>query len=232
MTTIAQELAGLALSARIELFEIDATAQGGELLRFHNGTNQLSQPIVWQGHTYTPMPIEAEGFETRTDGPAARPRIRVSNIYGLIGLLLDQFGGLEDAVVTRKVTLARFLDAVNFLGGVNAEADPGQHYPDDVWIVDRVSHDDPGMIEWELSNPMDLEGVTVPRRRCDPMVCAWVYRSPDCGYVGGPVAKVDDTLTSDAAQDECGLLLSSCRLRFGSDLPIGAFPGAGLVRSA
>lgn len=231
MSLIATELAGLALSARIELFEVDGTAIGGTVLRFHAGTNRLSQPVVWQGNTYQPFDIQADGFETSSQGAAARPKLRISNVFGLIGVLLTQYGGLEGAVVTRKVTLARFLDAVNFPGGVNPEANPNEHYPDDVWVVDRVSRDDGVIVEWELASPLDLEGVTVPARRCDPLVCSAIYRSADCGYTGGPVAKVDDTPTSVPAEDECGLLLSSCKLRFGKVLPFGGFPGAGLVRA-
>ncbi len=231
MSLLAAELLGLELSARIEMFVIDGTSLGGEVLRFHAGTNKLSQPLVWQEEVYSPLDIEADGFEASAQGPAARPKLRVSNVFGLVGLLLAQFGGLEGAVVTRKVTLARFLDAENFPGGVNPEANPDEHYPDEVWIVDRVSRDDGVVVEWELSSPLDLEGVTVPARTCDPLVCKAGYRSADCGYTGGPVAKADDTPTSVLAEDECGLLLSSCKLRFGKVLPFGGFPGAGLVRA-
>lgn len=232
MSTIAEELAKLAPSAKIELFVIDSTELGGEILRFHNGTNELSQAVVWQGLTYTPFPIEAEGFDLRATGPAPRPKIRVSNVYGLVGLLVLQYGGLEEAKVIRKITHARFLDAVNFAGGVNPDADPDEQYPDDVWFVDRVSRRDNLVVEWELASPLDLEGVMVPRRQVNQMVCGSEYRSADCGYTGGAVAKADDTPTSVLALDACGLHLSSCRLRFNdADLPFGGFPGAGIVRS-
>lgn len=228
--TIAQELSGLQASAKVVLYVLDASPIGGEVLRFHNGTNQLNQPVVWQGQTYQPFPIEAEGFEVRTQGPAARPKIRVADRFGLISVLLMQFGNLEGALLIRKVTHARFLDAVNFPGGVNPEANPDEAYPDDTWVVDRVSRDDATVIEWELASPLDLEGMTVPGRRCDQLVCSWRYRSADCGYTGGPVAKADDTPTADPGQDECSQLISGCKLRFGKLLPFGAFPGIGLNR--
>lgn len=65
-------------------------------------------------------------------------------------------------------------------------------------------------------------------------ICPWGYRSPECGYTGGPVAKADDTPTSDPALDDCSHRVSGCRLRFGSDpagLPFGGMPAAALVRS-
>lgn len=231
MSQLAIDLAGLAPSARVELFVIDMTSLGGDVLRFHAGTNELRQPVTWQGNVYEPMPIEVDGFEVQSVGPAPRPRIRVSNVFGLVGLLADQLGGLEGATLTRKVTLARFLDAVNFSAG-NPEANPAMEQPDEIWVVDRVNNDDPLVVEWELASPLDLEGTMVPRRRCDPLVCGWQYRSTECGYTGGAVAKADDTPTSVLAEDECGLVLSSCMLRFGKVLPFGAFPGVGFVRAA
>jgi lambda family phage minor tail protein L len=61
----------------------------------------------------------------------------------------------------------------------------------------------------------------------------WRYRDPEgCGYAGGAVAKVDDTATTDLAQDDCSRRVSGCKLRFGAtaELPIGIFPGAGVLR--
>lgn len=239
MSVLTEEIAKLAPSARIELYVIDATELGGDVLRFHNGTNALKQPVVWQGDTYTPMPIEADGFDVKSSGPAPRPKIRVSNVFGLVGLLVMQYGGLEGALVIRKVTHARFLDAVNFPGGVNAEADPTQQYPDDVWKVDRVSRRDRFLVEWELASPFDLEGVEAPSRQVDQLICPVEYRGADCGYTGGPVAKADDTPTSDPLLDKCSQKLSGCKLRWevliggvmNKELPFGGFPGAGIVRS-
>lgn len=230
--TIADELIGLELSARVELFVIDSSEIGGDVLYFHNGTNALTQPVTWQDQVYTPMPIQVEGLDiTAQSGAVPRPKLRVSNVFGLIGLLLAQYGDLEGARVVRKLTHARYLDAVNWPGGVNDQANPDVFYPDEEWFVDRVSRDDGTVIEWDLTSPLDLEGVVIPGRRCDAMVCGWIYRSADCGYTGGPVAKADDTPTSDSALDDCGLLISSCKLRFGKVLPSGAFPGAGIARA-
>lgn len=234
MTSIAAELTLLAPSARIELFVLDATALGGAVDRFYNGTNALSQPLVWQGNTYAPMPIEAEGFETRADGPAPRPVIRVSNVGGLIGALARAYRNLQGATLVRKRTRAKYLDAVNFAGGVNASADPTAALADDVWLFDRVARRNSRLIEWELVSPVDLQDVLLPRRQMRVAICGSVYRSAECGYTGGPVAKADNTPTADPAQDKCSLRVSGCRLRFGAtaELPIDIFPGAGLLRNA
>ena len=69
----------------VELFTLDATAIGGEVFHFHAGTNELGGDVVWQGVTYTRYPVEAEGFELRATGTAPRPKIRASNIQGVLG---------------------------------------------------------------------------------------------------------------------------------------------------
>lgn len=232
--SLADELTKLAPSARIELFVLDATALGGAVDRFYNGANALSQALVWQGATYYPMPIEAEGFEVRADGPAPRPVIRVSNVGGLVGALARAYRNLQGATLVRKRTRAKYLDAVNFAGGVNPSADPTAQIADDVWLFDRVARRNKQLIEWELVSPVDLQDVLVPRRQLRISVCGSVYRSAECGYAGGPVAKADDTPTADPAQDKCSLRTSGCKLRFGAsaELPIDIFPGAGVLRNA
>jgi lambda family phage minor tail protein L len=234
-SSIAAELLKLSHSAIIQLYEVDVRPLGGALHRFAPQVNGLSGAIVWQGNTYTPFPITADGFEQQRSGPLPRPRVTVSNVLGVMGALNRGYGNLEGAVFTRRRTLARFLDAVNFPGGVNATADPTAAYPDDVWMVDRKSHQDRSICTYELASPADLAGFKLPARQVLARRCGWVYRTSECGYTGGPVAKIDDTPTSLAAEDRCSQSLTGCRLRFGSSpdgLPFGGFPGAGLLRQA
>src|ERR1041385_6598300 len=117
--SLASEIQKLSPSAVIELFELDATALGGDLLRFHAGTNQLRQNLVWNGNTYSRFPIEATGFEYNGQGQFPRPKIRVSNILSAITAILLTTNDLIGAKLTRKRTLVKFLDAVNFESGVN-----------------------------------------------------------------------------------------------------------------
>lgn len=230
-TKIPKDIATLEHSAIIELFVLDATELGGEVLYFHAGTNELSQPVMWQGQEYQPFPIETEGFKQAADGPVARPVLRVSNVLGLIGVLIREYKGLKGAKLTRKRTLAKYLDAANFAAG-NPHADPYSEYPDDVWSLDRQRSRNKAVVEYELASAMDVAGVMLPRRQIMANSCSWRYRGADCGYTGGAVAKADDTPTSDMAQDKCSHLLSGCRLRTWPDgeLPFGGFPGAGVVR--
>ncbi|MDO9094431.1 MAG: phage minor tail protein L [Rubrivivax sp.] len=232
--TIAQELQSLTPSARLVLFVVDGTAIGmPTVLRFHNGTNALSQAVVWQGQTYQYIPVEARGFELRGDGPRPRPSLVVGDVDGVLAAQLRLYGDLSGAKLIRKQTHARYLDAVNFPFGVNAEADPTAAHVDELWIFDRVKSRDGWHVHWELVSPLDLEDVMLPARQVSNSICGSVYRSSECGYTGGPVAQVDDTATSNPLLDDCSRRVSGCKLRFGAtaELPIDFFPGAGLIRS-
>lgn len=113
------------------------------------------------------------------------------------------------------------------LAPFNPTADPNQYLSRDVWVVDRKSSENRVFIEFELAAPIDVAGVMLPRRQVVANVCAWRYRSAECGYAGGPVADRDDNPTNNPALDACGKRLASCKLRFGQTgvLPYGGFPG-------
>lgn len=234
-TNFAIQLHQLQHDAVIEMFELDATIVGDTVHRFHNGTNQLGAALVWQGNTYERFPVQVEGYAASATGALARPTLTVSNVRGLIGVLIRQYRGLKGSKLTRKRTLAKYLDAVNFPGGVNPSADPTTFYPDDVHYLDRQVRRDKEVVVYECANALDLDGLLLPRRQIQHNHCPWVrqYRGPDCGYTGPAVAKADDTPTAVLAQDKCGGRLSSCRLRQWPDkvLNFGGFPGVGLIRS-
>jgi len=230
---IASDIQQPAPGALVELFALDATTLGGSLLRFHAGVNALGGDVVWAGDTYTRFPIEASGFARNSSGALPRPKVRVSDVTGAIGALTLLYADLVGAKLTRKRTLVKYLDAVNFSGGVNPSADPAAAFADEVWFIDRKSAHLPGQfVEWELAAAFDVAGVMLPRRQVIQNVCAWVYRSAECSYAGGAVAKEDDTATSDSALDKCSHKTTGCKLRFGQSatLPFGGFPASGLLR--
>lgn len=229
---IESDIQKLAPGALVDLYELDATAIGGTVLRFHAGVNALGADVVWAGNAYARFPIEVDGFARNGQGTLPRPKIRCANITGLIGALARELQDLVGARLTRRRTFVKYLDTVNFAGGVNPTADPNCGFPDEVWFVDRKSAENGLFIEWELSAAFDVAGVRLPRRQCIQNVCTWLYRSAECGYAGGAVATKNDQPTGDMAQDACGKRLGSCKLRFGvyAELPFGGFPGVGLIR--
>ena len=184
---LASEIQKLAPSAIIELFVLDATSLGSEVLRFHAGTNQLRQNIVWQGETYVRFPVVASGFEYQGQGQIPRPKLQVSNILSAITALLLELNDLQGAKVIRKRTMAKYLDAVNFTDSVNATEDPTAEFAEDIYFIDRKSSEDRDIVEFELAASIDVAGVLLPRRQIIQNVCTWLYRGAECGYAG-PIA--------------------------------------------
>ncbi|HAF44711.1 MAG TPA: phage minor tail protein L [Gallionellaceae bacterium] len=235
---IRAEIQSLEHSAIIELFELDATILGApQKLYFHAGTNEIAAPIVWQTNTYAPMPIEASGFEWSGKGQLPRPKMKISNVLGEVGAYAALYDALSGAKITRRKTLAKYLDGVNFPSG-NPYADPSQAFPDEIWFIDRMASENPIFMEFELACPFDVAGINLPSRQYIANCCAWVYRSSECSYAGGPVADTNDNVLDETGNpitslnDMCGGKLASCKLRFGefATLPYGGFPGVGLVR--
>jgi len=157
----------------VELFDFELnTAQHGEttVYRFTNTKNELGNDIVWQGNTYTAIPLKAEGYEASGQGTLPRPNISVSNLLGtfttLIAILPD---GLEGCKVTRTRTLSKYLDAVNFTGGSNSDADPTSYFrPRDIYFIDRKSMENRDVISYEMCSAFDLAGVRLPKRQILP----------------------------------------------------------------
>lgn len=230
--SIKTEIQKLNPSARMEFYVLDATICGGGIERFHN--YMADGPIIWQGLQYDPFAFTAEGFSLATDSQA-RPTLACGNPNGVMSAMCGAFDDFIGAKLTRKRTVARYLDAVNFSGG-NPEADPAQTFPDNVWYVERKIVESYDMVQWELSSVYDLAGRQIPRRQIQANKCAWLtiggYRGPYCGYAGSPVARANDTPTADPAEDRCGGRVSSCKLRFGTngELPYGGFAAAGMAR--
>lgn len=229
---INSEIQKLAPSAVIELFVLDLNLFGEGVVRFHAGTNELRRQVVWQGNTYEPFPIQAEGFEFNGNGQVPRPKLKVANVTGSITALILSYQDLVGAKVTRKRTLLKYLDAVNFASGANSTADPSAEFADDVYFIDRKSRETRDVVEFELAAAFDLEGVSLPRRQIVQNVCPWSYRGAECGYTGAAYFNANDQTVTSNATDVCGKRLSSCQKRFGTnaELPFGGFPAAGLIR--
>jgi lambda family phage minor tail protein L len=221
------DLQSVAPSAVIELFQLELnTAQHGvnETYYFHAGVNATnSADIIWDGQAYLAFPIEATDFEYTGTGSLPRPKLRISNIFGTItALMLSLPSGLEGAKVTRIRTLARYIDGVNFSGGVNPSADNTAEFPREIYYIDRKAAENRDLIEFELASAFDLVGVRAPKRQCVSNVCQWTYRGPECGYAGNAYFNFNDQPVAAVGQDVCGKRLSSCEARF-SQQRIGGY---------
>lgn len=184
ISSVYQELQKLNPSAIIELFELKlkegihyATGNPDSVTttqRFHAGTNLNSNgEVVWQGNSYTRLPIAASGFEYKS-GQVPRPVLTISNALSAVTAILQTANettpgnDLAGSELIRIRTLARYLDAANFSGGSNplGTPDPYAEFPRETWIVDRKSSESRESVSFELSASLDLVGVRGPKRQC------------------------------------------------------------------
>lgn len=217
------------VGAMLDLYEVDLQAFGGDVLRFHSGTNGYFNDVIWQGRAYSAYPIAVEGFETKSEGTYSRPTMKVANITGLITGINHDFEDALGAVVTRRQVLVKHLDVVNFPNG-NSNADPTMEAVSR-YVIEEMAEETFETVTYNLATPVDCDNAIIPARTILADVCQWVYRGDGCGYSGGPVADEKDNPTSDMARDKCSKHRSGCRLRFAkpSALPYGGYPGSAKV---
>lgn len=230
--TIQKDLQSLTPGTIIDMYEVDPSIYGLGLLRYSPFTNEKGEDIIWQGQVYYRMPVMVEGYKKTSQGTLARPTMTIANVGGMISAFLRTCNNLLGAKVTRRRTLARYLDAANFVSGVNVTADPNVRFPDEVYYIDRKAGENPQAVTLELAVSWDVTGVKLPLRQVIRDTCQWQYRDSDCGYSGPPVAKIDDTPTDDPILDRCSKHMTGCKLRWGANaqLPASFFPAVGLIK--
>ena len=225
--TFQLELAKLEQTALLDLFEVDMRqltgkdGNRGELFRFYAGTNELTQPIIWQGNRYTPFGVKAEGFEMSGQGASNRPTLTVINFDGFVTSLSNNFEQCLGAIVRRRQVYAQFLDAANFKAG-NRNADPQQERVS-YYLIEQLTTLTQDMATFTLALPTETDNALINKRTI-LVTCPWVYRSIECGYTGNPVADEKDQPTTDPKKDKCSGCLRGCQLRHNT-LNYGGFIG-------
>lgn len=226
------DLSKIEQNALLNLYEVDATSllnkQGetGDIYRFYAGTNELNQPIIWQGNTYQAYPIKATGFELTGNGPSNRPTLMVSNLLGLITGLAVDFNELIGALVKRHQVYMHYLDGVNFQNG-NSQADPTQEIVNN-YIIEQLTSLKRDIATFTLALPTETDNAFLPARMVMADTCAWIYRSAECGYTGGAVADEKDQPVVDMAKDKCSRCLTGCKLR-NNTINFGGFPSVNKI---
>ena len=185
--------------------------------------------IIWQGQTFEPMALEVSGLEMRSDGKASAPTLSMANniggIQGAISAYCLQFGDFAGAKLKVITTLAKYLDAENFSTG-NATANPSEKR-EQIWFIEQKTSENAQQVTFELSNPVDFEGLKIPTRQISNY-CNWEYRSEECGYIGSAMFTEKDEPTDNPALDRCNYRTSGCRCRE-NELHFGGFPASSMV---
>ncbi|WP_321866763.1 phage minor tail protein L [Paraburkholderia tropica] len=214
--TIAADIQQLEPGRLIELFEVDCTAIGGDVLRFHGHLQSAS--IIWQGLEYKAWPIQGSGFERTSDAQQPSPTLTVANVDGTISALCVYLEDLVGAKVSRHRTLSKYLDAVNFPDG-NPTADPGEEMAVELWYVEQKSSETNETVEFTLKSALDFGGQQLPARQIASL-CQFQYRDAYCGYTGAAYFTSDDVATDDPSLDRCSKKVSGCECRFGVNQPL------------
>lgn len=170
------------LGEEIELFMVDPRAiDASASVMYFCSSLKSTGAVKWKNAAgtgwvdYTPIPIEAEGFQATAQGTLPRPRLRISNIPSLGSLVgplfstLQQYQDLLGAKVTRYRTLVKYL-----YGG--AAADYHAHWPADTYVICQKTAQNPLYIEWELAPYFDAHGIKLPKRLILRDVCQLRYR--------------------------------------------------------
>jgi lambda family phage minor tail protein L len=257
--TIHSEVQQFATDMLVELYTIDASALGAGVFYFTPVSNTTSShpyqnittnwqddtqnwdaggsgygPLVYGGISYTPIDIQATGFEWSSQGTLPAPKLQVANTNFVMNAAVITYGDLLGAIVTRCRTFRKFLDD-------GTTPDPTSHFPLDIYKIDQKSGHNKIYIEWQLAASLDQEGRKLPSRQVLRDACTHIYRiynsttgafdytQATCTYTGTQYFDATDSATFNPALDSCGRRISSCRCRFGQngDLPTRAFPGSG-----
>lgn len=241
----------LSVTGLVTLYELDATKLGAGIFRWHGHVSSNSwriiddtvvddgatvkRDIIWQGQTYSPMPIQTDGLEVRGDGKASTPSLALANningVQGAISALCLQYDDFAGARLTVINTMAKYLDAANFTNG-NPQA--ANEYRKQVWYVEQKVSENRSAVSFELSNPVDFEGARIPSREITNY-CHWAvhgrYRGEECGYTGAARFTDRGVPTTDPSKDRCGgRLVSDCGARNNQDR-FGGFPSSALIKN-
>ena len=180
------------------------------ILRFHNNIKVFNSYVVWQGKTYYPAPIQAEGFEASSKGVLPRPTLTLASQsetgtdqLALLKHEIRKLGDIINAKVTRRRTFAKYLDSINFMGASarstratgtlpdGYEPDPYAELPKDIYFIERKSTENKNVLTYELASVLDLEGIKIPKRVIVSDKCVWQYRGIGCWYQDAKPDTVD-----------------------------------------
>lgn len=194
------------MSDLFHLYSLDISPIGGGIYYFHEYD---ADPVSFNGSTYTPMPIECDGFEISSKG-LPTPTIRVSNILGLIGTLVREYDGLQGAKVSRytlkKQAAGYIYSTADVVGNV------------EIYYIDRPTNHTSISIAFELRSIFDLNKNRLPKRTILQSTCPLVYGSAECG---NPVSALYPTCPRTV--DACFVRTQLTTGLGNPELPIGSF---------
>ena len=167
----------------IDLFEIKLNDFEGYL--YFHGSKNFNRDLVFQGRNYLYIPCEMSNLQYDSEGKQNRPTFSISNVNNFITNIIKDRSDLLGKEFYRKKLLAKDLDAVNFGGqskntlGVSSFT---EFISSDKFIINKKNLENKERVEFELSNILDIDGLTCPSRKIYNNSCPWQYRGYGCNY--------------------------------------------------
>ena len=153
-------------SSLVILYELEMP--DGTTWYFHDGKSAAIGDVTFDGNTYESIPVEFDGVDTTTDGPASRPTLTIGNV---LSVFKDALGATYtyDDLLGKKFTRRRTLSAY-------LTSSPAVELPKDIFYVDRIASTSIISVSFELASPYDIEGIKLPSRVILAGGCSWQYQ--------------------------------------------------------
>lgn len=217
----------------VEMFELDVTKYGSGILRF-SPTSIGGQAIVFNGYTYSPIPIQAEGFQWNGSGTLPQPTLTIGVKDMAFFSLIAESKDLVGCDITRVRTYRKYLDD-------GSHPNPTAQFAPDHYRVNKKTQQTRNTLVFELTPKSDQEGRMVPALQVIRDTCrhrfrrwngsSWDYTGVTCPYAGSAMFDENGLTTQDPFKAHCGRRLSDCTKHFGQHavLPFRGFPGVGRI---
>ena len=157
MTTIAQTLASAAKPAYIELYTLDLTPLGGDVLYFTPNVLPNGNPPSFGGQEYQPLPIAGEGWASTSDGAPPQPVLKVSNVNRFLQGFLTDYQDMVGARLTRTLTFDIYLDS-------GSEPNGSEIFGEQTYLVAQKTKHSRTEVTFMLVSVIDAPQCKIPRR--------------------------------------------------------------------
>lgn len=223
MATISEQIQKFDAGNLIELFQLSLLPLGIFQTYYFTSSSdgENSTAINFDGNLYTPIDIDASGFEWNSVSAFPTPTLRVSNVFDAFSRYNVLYNDLLGAEVIRIVTLVQFTDSPT-----GYETNEVLSY--DRYKIDRKVNQNKVLVEYELASHLDHENVQLPKRSFNRDFCDHTYRRWDslrsefnyegvtCPYAGDENYNAQGAGGQSNANDVCSKRISTgCEPRFG-----------------
>jgi lambda family phage minor tail protein L len=191
---VGKSIIDLEPSAILELYELYFDIEL-EPFRFHAGTNNLANDIIWNGNKYYTSAIEVEGFEANINGRLPRPKVSVANSDYIISNILRDYSDFRNGKFVRVKVFLKHLDNENFDSNQNpfGSPNPYMYISKEKYLISQKLIENKQLVQFELITPFDLESLQTATRAIYGRYCYWQYRGMGCNYQGDLIEKDDES---------------------------------------